>query len=156
MNAITTLAAPNDLLRMNWADAQLPIDWRSPMGSRGLLLVMIHGTWCHACLEQITWLQRKHVWLTEQGIGILAVAMDNTWQVEAFTSALSAPLPFRLIADDGAALARALGLYDETKRFTRSAVLLIDCAGGTHFAQLDEHTLPEQARLLDAIVHMPL
>src|SRR3990172_5434067 len=124
MSAGVSSITLDDVRHVDWAAAELPIDWRSLMGTRGLLVVLMHGTWCHACLDQIAWLQRRRAWLAGQGIGILAVAMDNSWQVEAFRSTLPAPLPFPLIADESAALARALGLYHEARRFTRSATLL--------------------------------
>jgi peroxiredoxin len=155
MNAISPSTTLDDLQRINWAEANLPIDWRSALGEHGLLIVIMHGTWCHACLDQIAWLQRKHAWLNEQGVGVLAVAMDNSWQVEAFTRTLAAPLPFSLIADEGAALGRALGLYDEVRRFTRSATLVIDHEGQVRFAQIDDHSPLEQTLLTQVIEQMP-
>ena len=152
-NATSVLEGPRVT---NWATAELPVDWRSHMRSRGLLVVLIHGTWCHACLEQLVWLRRRHVWLTDLGVGSLAVAVDDPSNVAAFNSSLWTPLPFTLAPDEGAALSRALGLYDEAAQATRSAFMLIDCSGIVRFAQIDQHTVPEQSLLIQEIERLPV
>ncbi len=151
----TPVAALEELRLIHWAAAELPIDWRSHMRSRGLLVMLIHGTWCYDCLEWLIWLRRRHSWLADRGIGALAVSADNPSYVAAFRESLATPLSFALISDADAALSRALGLYDETAQATRSALLLIDCAGDVRFGHLDEHAMPEQARLLEEIERLP-
>ena len=149
------VSALEEIRLVHWAAAELPIDWRSAMRSRGLLVVLIHGTWCYVCLEWLIWLRRRHNWLADLGIGVLAVSADNPSYAAAFRESLATPLSFALISDADAALSRALGVYDEAAGATRTALLLIDCAGDVRFAHLDEHTLPEQSRLLEAIERLP-
>lgn len=153
--APTPVSTLDELHLVHWAAAELPIDWRSHMRSRGLLVMLIHGTWCYACLEWLIWLRRRHSWLADLGIGALAISADNPSYVAAFRESLATPLAFVLISDADAALSRALGLYDEAAQTTRSALLLIDCAGDVRFGHLDEHAMPDQARLLEEIERLP-
>jgi peroxiredoxin len=117
--------------------------------------VLIHGTWCHACLEQILTLQRRYAWLKELGVEVLVVSADDPAQVDAFLSSLSAPLRFTLVPDPKAAFSRALGLFDEATQTRRSALMLVDPEGGVRFALIDQHGIPEQAVLLQAISQLP-
>lgn len=149
MNANAILPKLDRVRQANWSAAELPIDWRSYLGARGLLVMIIHGTWCHACLERLVWLRRQRSWFNEQGIGILAVSADDPVQVAAFHQSLWSPLPFTLISDANAALSRALGLVDD--KAARSALLLVDCDGNVRFSQIDQHDIPEQFTLRDAI-----
>ena len=122
------------------ADISLPQDWREHAGRRGLLLIFIHGPWCHHCLEHLLWLRRKHAWLAERGVGSLAVSGGDASQIEAFQQSLWTPLPFALIAGDESA---------------RSATLLVDRAGAPHLSRSEEHRLPDQTTLLGCIERMP-
>ena len=155
MNAGIPWATLDTIRRANWTTANVPLNWRGVMGRRGLLIAVIHGTWCHACPGQLAWLRRRYAWLAGQGIGVVAVSVDDPAHLAAFQSTLWVPLPFPLISDQDAALSRALGLYNEVTGITRSAVLMIDRAGSIRFAQLDKHSMPEQARLLEHIEQMP-
>jgi peroxiredoxin len=165
MDANTSTPTLERLRLDSLADVRFPLDWRSHAGSRGLLVVLIHGMWCPACLERLVWLRRRHAWLSDLGIGVLAVSIDQAEHVAAFQLSLMKPLPFALVSDAEARLSRALGLYTESARtlaplsgavgVTRPALLLLDCAGRVRFAQLDDHAIPEQAELQREIEQLP-
>jgi peroxiredoxin len=147
---------PSQNVRLfSWALAKLPIDWRRWMGRRGLLFVLIHGTWCYACVDQLVSLRRKYAWLKDLGVEVLVASSDDPSQVAAFNSSLASPLPYSLVSDEGATLSRALGLYDEKARTAHPAMMLVDCTGIVHFALIDQHGIPEQAVLLQAITQLP-
>lgn len=140
-----TTRSPLNLTRLD--STELSVDWRQHLGSRGLLVVIVHGTWCHACLERLVWLRRRVDWLQGQGVGVLAISADDPVQVDAFHQSLWSPLPFALVSDPNASWSRALGAYDAAAHAVRPAVLLIDCQGVVRYLQLDAHDTPEQTVL---------
>lgn len=155
VNVSTQRSDTASLHTADWSKIDLPLDWRDHMGARGLLINLIHGMWCAVCIEKMVWLRRRHVWLAEMGVSILAIAVEDPTQVDAFNHSLTQPLPFALIPDDHCALSIALGLYDSDQKSSRPALLLLDHEGRVRFHQLDAHVMPEQSVLLEAIEQLP-
>jgi peroxiredoxin len=137
----------NPLRVLDWSTVDLPIDWRGHMGSRGLLVALIHGTWCPFCVEQLIWLQRRNEWLSGLGIHTLALVVDDPSHVLAFNSSLAHPLPYTLLADVDGRFSKALGLYDSENHYARSAVLVLDQSGHVRFTHFEPHSMPEQSAL---------
>lgn len=146
----------NPLNLMDWSNANLTIDWKSNMGSRGLLINLIHSTWCPPCVEQLIWLQRRNEWLNSLGINTLAIVVDDPTNIFAFNASLAHPLPYPMLADVDGQFSKTLGLFDPQYQASQSAVLLLDRHGRVSFTHLEPHTMPEQSLLQREIEKLPV
>lgn len=80
-----------------------------------------------SCRAQLTAFRDDYDLLREAGARLLAVSTDTEGSHRAFAERLSAPFP--LLSDEGGAVARAYGVYDEASRRARRAVFVVGADG---------------------------
>lgn len=85
-----------------------------------------------ACRTQLAALRDDHDLLRELGARVLAISTDPLDSHTAFAGELQPPFP--LLADEGGAVARAYGVYDEAARRARRAVFVIDPDGAVRLS----------------------
>ncbi len=66
---------------------------------------------------------RNHETFTEQGLGFVAVSVDDVERNRAMVEKLI--LPFPLLADPGAAVIQEWGVYNEPERIAQPAVFMV-------------------------------
>ena len=80
----------------------------SEMGTRGILVFVLRGTWCPWCVHQIMAASSRFPKYLKRGVKAIFVIPEEEPKVSAFTLTTSRPLPFGLHADESAEIAGLL------------------------------------------------
>lgn len=117
------------------------------IGSRGLLLAFVHGTWCAPCVPTYYALAKYAPVYIKEGVAVAVVSGDNPQSLRNFRKTAPAPLPYTLLAD---ADEQVHELYQTG---TTRVWLLADAGGVIRMKHLDPdgHNKPSHSMLLDAI-----
>lgn len=69
------------------------------IGSRGLFIFVLRGTWCPFCVTQIQSVRRNQSRYTELGVNSVFITPESRDSLWAFRMSMANPLPFGLYAD---------------------------------------------------------
>lgn len=116
-------------------------------GEHGLLLVFVRGTWCTQCVATMYFLARYAKNITQLGVNIAIVAIDNVGALKAFKISASLPMNFPLLADEDETVHKD---FDIT---IREKYLLLNNAGVVKevFTDPDGYHRPSSPALVEAV-----
>lgn len=120
---------------------------QSLMGTNGLLLVFVYGTWCAPCVQTFYSLGRTSQAFLNEGVNVAVVSVDDAPTLKNFKLTSSTPLNFPLLADPEEELHK---LYDSAVAKT---YLIVDPDGivQAKFVNADGNSKPSHQALLGAI-----
>lgn len=78
----------------------LPSTVDDEMGSQGLVLFVLRGTWCPFCVHQIVATRARYPHFQRRGINVAFIIPEEKYKVDSFRMTVSRPLPFGLHADE--------------------------------------------------------
>lgn len=78
------------------------------MGTRGILIFVLRGTWCPWCVHQIMAARTRYPKYLKRGVKAVFVIPEEESKVGTFALTASRPLPFGLHADESAEIANLL------------------------------------------------
>jgi peroxiredoxin len=81
---------------------------QSEMGTNGLLIYVLRGTWCPFCIHQIVAARARYPNLQKHGVNAVFVIPEEVFKIDGFRLTVSRPLPFGLHADEEATIANTL------------------------------------------------
>lgn len=70
------------------------------MGSSGLLMVFVRGTWCAQCVQTLYNLARQAPGFARMRVNTAVIAIDSEHSLNSFKQTASLPLDFPLLADE--------------------------------------------------------
>jgi len=116
-------------------------------GENGLLLVFVRGTWCPQCVQTLYYVGRYANAITELGVNIAVVAIDEAENLNTFKISAPVPINFPLLADPDQTIHI---LYEIAVKET---YFLLDRGNRVqeHFFDPDGHGRPSPRILTDSI-----
>lgn len=116
-------------------------------GEHGLLLVFVRGTWCSQCVATLYFLARYAKNITQLGVNIAIVAIDDVGALQSFKISASLPIDFPLLADKEETVHQRFNIT------TREKYLLLDNQGVVKetFTDPDGYHRPSSPALVEAI-----
>ena len=122
------------------------------MGTRGILVFVLRGTWCPWCIHQIMATRSRYPKYLKRGVKVVFVIPEEEPKVSAFSLTTSRPLPFGLHADESAEIANLLVGAPEMGASRKVGLYLLNTEREVvwGFAGWDDD-FPSNTQVLDAI-----
>jgi peroxiredoxin len=83
-------------------------------GENGIVLGFLHGTYCAACLQQLTRANRYSAPLDAHKVGFVWILNDSPENIFAFSVGAYPPPRFQMVPDSTPSVSHHFGLYAET------------------------------------------
>jgi peroxiredoxin Q/BCP len=120
------------------------------VGTKGMVVAFIHGTWCPFCIRQLIRLDLVAPELQSLDVGLVCIANESA---ESYSQGAPMPLRYPLLPDAAPSVAHQFGIYDPDHESPYPAIFYADQEGKVLYTDVssDPDCYPNMERLLEVI-----